>query len=196
MLDKEHRAGKNPDLIALLRHYVPEAVAVLNLGDAMTRRHSDITLHMTVPDLMGEHARIDDRSVSLAVDTFMQRLQHHVQIVVPAYHRYLQLKHEIASNERGVLRLESFKAQPLSSFVRNKLIDQAYLPIIGITAEDTPEQRDRCIEAGMDDCIAHTAPITALGKILKRWVSVCSHLNAQELQYIADTSQQAALKRA
>ncbi len=131
LLNKEEKEGKNLELVNVLRHYVPEAVAVLNLGEAIVRRHADIKLHLTVDNLMGAHARIQNRSILLAVDTFMQRLRQHVQIVVPAYQHYLRLKHEIANHEREALRLESFKAQPLSSFVRNKLIDQAYLPIIG-----------------------------------------------------------------
>jgi len=33
--------------------------------------------------------------------------------------------------ERGQLKLESFKAKPLSSFVRNRLVNESYLPLIG-----------------------------------------------------------------
>ena len=35
------------------------------------------------------------------------------------------------AEQRDALRLEEFKAKPLSSFVRNKLINEAYLPIVG-----------------------------------------------------------------
>src|SRR5690606_25817033 len=38
---------------------------------------------------------------------------------------------EISSRERAALRLDTFKAKPLSSFVRNRLINESYLPIIG-----------------------------------------------------------------
>src|SRR5690606_32445517 len=44
---------------------------------------------------------------------------------------YQAIRQRIATREREALRLSEFRARPLSSFVRNKLLDQVYLPIIG-----------------------------------------------------------------
>ena len=41
------------------------------------------------------------------------------------------LKHELIENQREELRLEEFKPRVLTSFVRNRLIDEVYLPLIG-----------------------------------------------------------------
>jgi hypothetical protein len=51
--------------------------------------------------------------------------------VIPANQHYHHIRQRIMSEQRDALRLEEFKANPLSSFVRNKLINEAYLPIIG-----------------------------------------------------------------
>src|SRR5690606_2918389 len=44
---------------------------------------------------------------------------------------YQAIRQRIASRKHEALRLSEFRARPLSSFVRNKLLDQVYLPIIG-----------------------------------------------------------------
>ena len=81
--------------------------------------------------LLGEHVTLSERRLVYSLDDFLQRLEHHHQIVVPGYQRYLQIRQDIVNEERKLLRLDTFKAKPLSSFVRNRLINESYLPIIG-----------------------------------------------------------------
>lgn len=50
---------------------------------------------------------------------------------IPAFRQYQELRQQVLTTERQRIRLHEFKAQPLSSFVRNKLINDVYLPIIG-----------------------------------------------------------------
>ena len=114
-----------------LENYIAEAIALLNGGQRIDRRSSQADLELSIDKLMGEHGNIQQRSLNFSVDGFLQRLQHHQQIVIPAYHQYHQTRQDIMAEQRDALRLEEFKAKPLSSFVRNKLINEAYLPIIG-----------------------------------------------------------------
>ncbi|MCK5354984.1 MAG: AAA family ATPase, partial [Methyloprofundus sp.] len=114
-----------------LQSYIPEAVALLNGGQRIDRRSSQADLELSITQLMGEHNTIQQRSLHFSVDAFLQRLQHHQQVVIPSYHHYHQTRQAIMVEQREALRLEQFKAKPLSSFVRNKLINEAYLPIIG-----------------------------------------------------------------
>jgi len=114
-----------------LENYIAEAIAILNGGQRIDRRSSQTDLELNIEQLMGEHSNIQQRNLNFSVDGFLQRLQHHQQIVIPAYHQYHQTRQEIMAEQRDALRLEEFKAKPLSSFVRNKLINEAYLPIIG-----------------------------------------------------------------
>jgi len=114
-----------------LQNYIAEAVALLNGDQRIDRRSTQADIELTIDALLGEHGSIKQRKLNFSVDEFLQRLQHHQQIVIPGYHHYHQLRQQIMAEQRDALRLEQFKAKPLSSFVRNKLINEAYLPIIG-----------------------------------------------------------------
>lgn len=79
----------------------------------------------------GAHPRITESKLELDYHEFTTRLQRYEAEVVPAFEAFQALKHRLAETRRRELRLDQFKAGVLSSFVRNRLIDQVYLPIIG-----------------------------------------------------------------
>ncbi|WP_428243347.1 DNA repair ATPase [Gynuella sp.] len=114
-----------------LQRYVPEAVALLNAGERIERRSTQTDLELEVSGLLGDHPTMEQQCLRFSVDGFMLRLRTHEQEVVPGYHRYLQLRQDIIETERRKLRLNEFKPRPLSSFVRNRLINESYLPLIG-----------------------------------------------------------------
>lgn len=114
-----------------IARYIPEAVALINADERLDRRLTEVDLELSIEGLLGDHVTIADRRLSYALDDFLLRLEHHHQVVVPGYQRYLQIRQEIVNQERKALRLDTFKAKPLSSFVRNRLINESYLPIIG-----------------------------------------------------------------
>ncbi|MEL7044719.1 MAG: DNA repair ATPase, partial [Pseudomonadota bacterium] len=114
-----------------LSRYVPEAVAMINVEQRLVRRSTEASAELNVEGLLGEHARISDQGLALSVDSFLQRLDHHCRVVIPAYYRYLEVRKAAALQEREALRLDEFKPKPLSSFVRNRLINESYLPLIG-----------------------------------------------------------------
>ncbi len=128
---KSKQFSDDDDELQAMYRYIPEAVALINSDERLDRRFSEVDLELSVDKLMGDHATIKNRSLSFAIDEFLQRLETHKHEVLPAYHRYLDLRQEITHQEKKSLRLEEFKPRPLSSFVRNKLINDAYLPIIG-----------------------------------------------------------------
>lgn len=87
---------------------------------------------VTLSGFTGAHARIQEGGkLELDYHEFTTRLRLYEEQVVPAYERFQKLKHDLAQQRRTQLRLDQFKAGVLSSFVRNRLIDQVYLPIIG-----------------------------------------------------------------
>lgn len=112
-------------------HYIPEAIALLSINKPENRRELRADLDMHIDSMMGTHPRIKDRVLTLSVDTFLSRVEHHRTQVIPAYQRYQNLRQTVVEQKRRELALDSFKAKPLSSFVRNRLINEAYLPIIG-----------------------------------------------------------------
>ncbi|WP_207239834.1 DNA repair ATPase [Pseudomonas sp. GW456-L15] len=111
--------------------YVPEAVALLLLREDFAKRITEVDLRFSVGNLMGEHPRIQERSLSLTVDGLFARLRAHREQFLPGLQRYQALRQGIISRERSALRLSEFKPRPLSSFVRNKLINDVYLGFIG-----------------------------------------------------------------
>jgi hypothetical protein len=86
---------------------------------------------VTISGLTGTHGRISEAKMELDYHEFTTRLQRYESTVVPAFVDFQKLKHSLSEARRKDLRLDQFKAGVLSSFVRNRLIDQVYLPLIG-----------------------------------------------------------------
>lgn len=111
--------------------YIPEAIALVLTGRHLRHRVVDTTLVARVDGLLGEHPRVHDGTLTLAVDDFLLRWHTHRNRFVPGFERYQAIRQKIAARERDALRLSEFNARPLSSFVRNRLLNDVYLPIIG-----------------------------------------------------------------
>ncbi|MGH1518475.1 DNA repair ATPase [Chryseobacterium sp. JK1] len=62
---------------------------------------------------------------------FTTRLNHFNTVTVQKYKRLQELKYSWVNDKKKALKLETFKPQILSSFVRNKLINDVYFPLIG-----------------------------------------------------------------
>ena len=112
-----------------LQRYIPEAGA--NLLEGLSLKQSTAKLELNVDGLLGEHISIEQQALSFSLDEFLQRLEHHQRVTLAEYQHYLELRSKVMKSERAELKLESFKAKPLSSFVRNRLVNESYLPLIG-----------------------------------------------------------------
>ena len=117
--------------LAPMRAYVAEAAAWLLTRDALAWRDNPTPLLMPVDGLLGEHPRIQGGTLSLSLDDLLGRLRVHRERFLPGYRRYQALRQAVATRERETLRLSEFQARPLTSFVRNRLINEVYLPLIG-----------------------------------------------------------------
>ena len=113
--------------------YIDEAIALILLqGQTNLSLHiREVDLEFIVTDLMGEHSLIKNRSLTIKLDDYFSRMRLQRKFFIPGYHRYQRLRQQILAEQRSLLRLSEFKAKPLSSFVRNKLINDVYLPLIG-----------------------------------------------------------------
>ncbi len=111
--------------------YLPEAVALLLIGDEALSRVSEADLRVDVGGLLGEHPRIVQGTLSLGVDDLGERLRRHREHFLPQVRRCQSLRQALVTREREALRLSEFKPRPLTSFVRNKLINDVYLAVIG-----------------------------------------------------------------
>ncbi|MFI6324960.1 DNA repair ATPase [Nonomuraea sp. NPDC050556] len=108
---------------------LPEAVA-LQLCD-LPRHDSSASLVATVDGLLGTHARIADRKLEIRLDEFLTRTRSFAEDQVPAYRAYQKQRGELVAAERSRLRLDEYKPKVMSAFVRNRLLDEVYLPLIG-----------------------------------------------------------------
>lgn len=113
------------------KNFIGEAIGILNAEQRIDRLDRQVDIQLTVKNLIGNHSRIIDRCLSIQLDDFLDRNRHHESVVLPAYNIYHQVRSQVVIEQREQLRLEEFKAKPLSSFVRNKLINDVYLPLIG-----------------------------------------------------------------
>ncbi|MCP4702441.1 MAG: AAA family ATPase [Gammaproteobacteria bacterium] len=110
--------------------YYTEAVAILLTGAKKNQVNSANT-HIEIKGLLGQHPRIKNRTIELQLDEFITRLEDFIQVRVPAFRRYHQLRRDIAERERKRLRLNELVPQALTSFVRNRLINEVYLDFVG-----------------------------------------------------------------
>lgn len=62
---------------------------------------------------------------------FTARLSHFNNTTVPKYKQLQELKYSWVGDKKKSLKLDTFQPQVLSSFVRNKLINDVYFPLIG-----------------------------------------------------------------
>ncbi len=117
----------------LTRHarFAAEATALYLHGRALKVEVRNAELSTTITGLLGQHPRIESGSLTLSIDEALARFQRHVASFVPEYQRYLALRSQVVQHERDAMQLSSFKAKPLTSFVRNRLINDVYLPVIG-----------------------------------------------------------------
>jgi hypothetical protein len=113
------------------QHYWPEAAALIICQHKIENRTSKVDLDVAVSGLLSEHHNIQNGLLSLSLDEFIQRLGHYQQVEVNGFKQYHQIRQQVMSSSKHELQLERFKAKPLSSFVRNRLINEVYLPIIG-----------------------------------------------------------------
>jgi len=113
-----------------LINYIDEAAVILCLL-RLPRRRIEVDLDVNVTGLLGQHTLVVDQSLKLSLTVFNDKLREHCEHYIPNYRRYLKVRSEVILQEKSRLRLDEFKPRPLSSFVRNRLINESYLPIIG-----------------------------------------------------------------
>ncbi|MEV4217345.1 DNA repair ATPase [Nonomuraea sp. NPDC049725] len=106
-----------------------EAVAV-QLCD-LPRHDSGAAVTATADGLLGAHTRITGRTLEIRLDETLARTRRFATERVPAFRAYQKRRGELVDAERRRLRLEEYKPKVMSAFVRNRLLDEVYLPLIG-----------------------------------------------------------------
>ncbi|MET9055546.1 DNA repair ATPase [Streptomyces bacillaris] len=108
-----------------------EAVAV-ELCPELARYGCDAPLTERVDGLLGDHPRIGGGgSLTVRIDELLARTGEFRTRAVPGFRAYQRLRTSLVDAERGRLRLDDHRPRVMSAFVRNRLLDEVYLPLIG-----------------------------------------------------------------
>ncbi|MGW6833469.1 DNA repair ATPase [Streptomyces sp. NPDC054949] len=86
----------------------------------------------TVTGLLGSHPRVGEGGrILLDLPELLSRVGEFETSVVPSFRAYQQRRTELVAAERQRLRLDEHRPRVLSGFVRGRLVDEVYLPLIG-----------------------------------------------------------------
>ncbi|MGB3619398.1 MAG: AAA family ATPase, partial [Catalinimonas sp.] len=110
--------------------YVHEAAVRKALG-APDNEVRDVSMRREIVGMQGDHAVIANGTYAFDYLMFTAKLRAYDHAVVPRYRTFQAEKRRLLDARRAELRLETFEPRPLASFVRNRLIDEVYLPLIG-----------------------------------------------------------------
>jgi ATPase involved in DNA repair/ATPase family associated with various cellular activities (AAA) len=113
------------------RHEADEIAAWFALGDAVPCETMHARTDITITELLGQHARIVERGMTLSLDDYEARLRQFASHSVPQFRHFQERRRTLLERERKILRVDEFKPRVLTSFVRNRLINEVYLPLIG-----------------------------------------------------------------
>jgi hypothetical protein len=108
-----------------------EVIVILFENNAGLGRIVKVETKTTIKGLVGTHGVIAEGTYTIVYTKFMHKLSHYSEVVVNDYLKFQKIKKELVQQYKDDLHLDDFKPRVLSSFVRNKLIDQVYLPLIG-----------------------------------------------------------------
>jgi hypothetical protein len=111
--------------------YLDEVAAFLFCGSNVKRAVVKAATSQAIEGMKGSHGLIHGSKYQFDYLNFQERLQNFERDVVPRFEKFHSLKQALIERERARLRLDEFKPKVLTSFVRNQLIDQIYLPMVG-----------------------------------------------------------------
>ncbi|MGW1932573.1 DNA repair ATPase [Streptomyces sp. NPDC001919] len=107
-----------------------EAVAV-ELCPDLDRYEADAPTTATVTGLLGSHPRVEGGALEIRLDEFLARTAAFAADEVPAFRAYQEHRARLVAAERTRLRLDDHRPRVMASFVRNRLVDEVYLPLVG-----------------------------------------------------------------
>ncbi|KUN10464.1 DNA repair ATPase [Streptomyces yokosukanensis] len=107
-----------------------EAV-VAELCPDLPRHDGDAPLTATAEGLLGAHPRVSGGRLPLRLDEFLSRTARFAAEEVPGFRAYQHRRTTLVAAERDRLRLDDHRPRVLSAFVRGRLVDEVYLPLIG-----------------------------------------------------------------
>ena len=110
---------------------VVNEVAVMLLFSEYQYHINDGNSVIKIEDLKGNHAVIVDGIYAQNYHQIISKLEHFSTVDVPNFKSFQKLKEEISKSYEKDLKIAEFEPKVMTSFVRNKLINEVYFPLIG-----------------------------------------------------------------
>ncbi len=111
--------------------YLDEATVTICLNSLSGKKQVKVSMEIELDGFDGSHQIIKERKYQLNYNQFIQKIQSFEKNTVVGFKKYVELKKKLSHDFESNMRLSEFKPRVMSSFVRNKLINRVYLPLIG-----------------------------------------------------------------
>lgn len=108
-----------------------EAAAHLARGGYDQREVKRVELAVEVAGMRGSHRLVEGGLLRIHYNDFLERVSAFRDQVLPLYRRFQGLKKSLVAAKREEMKLEELKPEVMSAFVRNRLLDEVFLPVIG-----------------------------------------------------------------
>ena len=111
--------------------YRDELAWIVFDGGLKQTKPTEAVVGQTLSGMAGSHGRIQRGEMKLHFHELQRRMNDFLDHQVPRFKRLHRTKTELVESARETMRLDEFKPRVLTSFVRNRLLDEVYLPLIG-----------------------------------------------------------------
>jgi hypothetical protein len=111
--------------------HVDEAASILLTSTFQREAIQNLSVIRKLEGFKGMHSRIFEGTLTLDLPEFLTRLEQYLRVTVPLYQQFQSRKKTLIAEYEKELKLNEFKPRVLTSFVRNKLISEVYLSLIG-----------------------------------------------------------------
>jgi len=111
--------------------FIDEFIVSFILNGNVRLREVKTGTSIKIKDLIGTHSNVINGEYTLSCNAFISKLGYYCENTCKEFLAYQEQKNSYMKKIREQLRLDEFKPAILSSFVRNKLIDDVYIPLVG-----------------------------------------------------------------
>jgi len=121
----------NFSTLSVSSNYIEEAANLILLRNNTRFEVKENVANLTIADLKGSHDLIDQGSMVINYHQFLETLDYFERQTVTHFKAFQTQKRTLIANYEKQLKINEMQAKPLSSFMRNKLINDVYFPMIG-----------------------------------------------------------------
>ena len=118
-----------PEFEIYRKHIEESAAALLFLNDEYELLFGKSEI--VIDHLKGNHPVLTSGTLHINYHDFIYKLKNFSEIDVPRFEEFHKIRSEISKNYEKELKIHELEPKVLTSFVRNKLINEVYFPLLG-----------------------------------------------------------------